>query len=210
MRITYIPVSLLSAFCGRHKYKSQSTAIVELLQQYYQDDWNRMKKTAVTDMEIYKSNLQVIEESFDIKINPNKTFRANYEKLLKFPAIKELVDQTPVAKVKLSERKTTKDVEIQVREEIKDTKVYKQAVKEIDSEKIQSKSPVVNKIVSMDRGTNLEKTTIDLLRGQGIIIKKTSIPVQRWFTVGGKLTGWKEKTCKNTRSLYDFRIYRCC
>lgn len=196
MRIKYIPVSLLSAFCGRHKYKSQSTAIVELLQQYYTDDWNRMKKSAIADVEVYKSNLAVIEESFDVKINPNKTFQANYEKLISFPAVKEFVDQTPVAKIKLSERKTKKDVERQVREEIKETKDYKQAVKEMDSEKIQSKSPVVDKIVSMDRGTALEKTTIDLLRGQGVVIKKTSVPVQRWFTVGGKVTGWKEKPLK--------------
>lgn len=191
MKINYIPVSMLSSLIGRNPYKTKQHTLIEYLQVYNKDEWKKMKKHALYE-EAYRDNIHVLQEHFDFKIKINLSYSENYNRLLRWPCIQKFLKSQETENIVIVDKPTQKDIEETVRTQLKTTKNYHEKINEIKPIVSKAKySTVVEKVITLDRGTVLEDVTISSLN----FITRRQVFVQRWFCFD-ELQGYLKKPSK--------------
>lgn len=205
----YLPVSLVSAFCGRHTYKTQHQAFSELLQRYNPIIWKEIKRRAIKERDVYTPNIDFLRDTIpDLGIDSTRSNKDNYKQLVSLPKVAKALASVDKVKVDTEERVknavTEIEHEVTVRKELIKTKEYKQAVEAVSmteqepDSQMDERSKKVRTIIAKDRGTNLEKSTATTL---GKV--KKQVAVQRWFD-DTKTTGFLQRPKEYTFMISGF------
>lgn len=219
----FIPVSSVSALAGRHRYKNKEEAWAEIITKYIPDVYKLLIDT-------YKSKLQqidvIIEAFSEFKIDSNLTDEQNYDKAIKEPEIalfmEKKLNQPTKNEVNVEQQKITENSSIYTNfitsEQLSEENI-KTTVSNIASE---TKLPenIINNIITKDRGTYLENTTIKKLKKDyyfNIIIESKMIkkmfsldPLTKKhdYIIGGRVDGIVDGFINDTTNsqIYKKRI----
>jgi hypothetical protein len=175
MSFTYVPVSYVSAFAGRHKWNSFEDTFLLILKKYRKNDFVKLVETAEQD-HIYKQNVDLIRKKFpDLDYNEELSATQNYNKLILNKKVCKYLNKLEIKEVKV-EKKIQEQIEEEVKEKIVEKAEYKEFIKDskgdIKVPIIEDHAPeIVKSIVLKDRGTLLEDDTIGFIRSWPKILK---------------------------------------